>query len=281
MVVARASRPWLVTARRWSASASWSDGFRAPAFLELTCADPQAPCIGLQAGVAPDATFTALRPVRSRSFDAGVRVTPVPAIDASLNVFRVDLHDDIYGVTAANTNEVWFKNVGDRRRQGLELSVDARRGPVTLAASWTYTRATFESDFSMATPRVTGGEEAVSRGDRIPLVPDHVLDGEARVRALRWLVLSAGVRHVGSQRLRGDEANVAAPLPAYDLVRAGAEARFGRWTTALRATNLLNARFETFGTYSVDARNGGVDPVPFLTPGAPVRLVLTMRWEIE
>jgi iron complex outermembrane recepter protein len=269
------------TSRRWSASTSWSDGFRAPAFLELTCADPAAPCVGLQAGVAPDATFTHLRPVRSRSFDAGVKVTPVPSFGASLNVFRVDLHDDIYGVTAANTNEVWFQNVGDTRRQGLELSADARRGPVELEASWTYTRATFESDFQMATPR-TGGEEDVRRGDRIPLVPDHVVDGEARVRALRWLVLSAGFRHVGSQRLRGDESNVAAPLPAYDLVRAGAEARFGRWTTAVRATNLLNARYETFGTYSVDARNGGVDsrPVPFLTPGAPVRLVVTMRWEV-
>src|SRR5574337_813246 len=43
---------------------SYSQGFRVPAFLELTCAQPDSPCVGLQAGVAPDTGFFKLSPVR-------------------------------------------------------------------------------------------------------------------------------------------------------------------------------------------------------------------------
>ncbi|HLQ21938.1 MAG TPA: TonB-dependent receptor, partial [Gemmatimonadales bacterium] len=45
--------------------ASYAEGFRAPAFLELTCAGPGAVCPGLQVGVAPDPP---LKPVVARTW---------------------------------------------------------------------------------------------------------------------------------------------------------------------------------------------------------------------
>ncbi len=264
--------------RRLSAAASWSDGFRAPAFLELTCADPLAPCVGLQAGVAPDATLTHLRPVRSRSFEAGVTTAPADGVTAALNAFRIDLHDDIYSVPAADATSLYFQNVGDTRRQGLEATLRAERGPASVEVGYAFTRATFESDVTLATPRLPAGVEEVHPGDRLPMVPEHQLDVEGRVRPRKWLELSAGVHWVGPQPFRGDEANVAPMLPAYTVVRAGAEARWGRWSAALRATNLLDAKYETFGTYATNGRSptGGIEP--FLTPGPPIRVFLTLRW---
>ncbi|HEY6098244.1 MAG TPA: TonB-dependent receptor [Anaeromyxobacter sp.] len=269
------------SAQRWSASASWSEGFRAPAFLELTCANPLAPCVGLQAGVAPDATLTRLRPVRSRSFEVGVTAFPLDGFTAALTAFRIDLHDDIYSVTAADTTRIYFQNVGDTRRQGLELAARVERGPVRVDLGYAWIRATFESDLGLATPRLQGGSEQVRPGDRLPQIPEHKLDLEARVRALAWLGVSAGFQLVGAQFLRGDEANVAPRLAAYRTLRAGVEARWGRWTAALRAANILSARYETFGTFATNGRNpaGGIEP--FLTPGQPMRVVLSVRWELD
>src|SRR2546430_6461581 len=46
--------------------ASYSEGFRAPAFLELTCAGPGAVCPGLQVRVAPDPPLKAVAGRASR-----------------------------------------------------------------------------------------------------------------------------------------------------------------------------------------------------------------------
>ena len=265
----------------WLASISYSQGFRAPAFLELTCADPAAPCVGLQAGVAPDATLTALRPVRSRAFEAGVSGSPVEGVTASLNAFRVDLYDDIYSVSAQGGTDVYFQNVGSTRRQGLEMALRVHRGIVDAAGTYAYTLATFQSDLTLGTPRTPSGDEQVERGDRLPLVPDHLLNLEGRVRPLEWLALSAGALFVGSQYFRGDEANVAPKLASYWVVRAGAEARWGHWSAFLRVANLLDASYQTFGTFARDGRTAAQPTVPFLTPGRPLHFVLGARWELD
>jgi outer membrane receptor protein involved in Fe transport len=270
-------------APQWLASASYSEGFRAPAFLELTCADPAAPCVGLQAGVAPDATLTRLRPVRSRSLEAGVTGSPLAGLVATAAAFRTDLGDDIYGVTPAGTNQVFFQNVGSTRRQGLELTLQLRSRILDLDAAYAYTRATFESDLTLATPRTAGGVEAVPRGAQLPLTPRHRLDLAARVRPVGGLTLEAGLLWVGSQFLRGDEANQASRLAPHAVARAGVVYERGSWMVSLRAVNLLDARYQTFGTYAVNGRLG-IDPPPtepFLTPGPPLRIVAGLRWELE
>ncbi len=265
-------------APEWLASLSWSQGARAPAFLELTCADPTAPCIGLQAGVAPDATFTNLRPVRSNAWEAGVAGSPLPGLTASANAFLVDLHDDIYAVTGLTSNTVYFQNVGTTRRQGLELGLRFRRGMVDLVGSYAWTVATFQNDVQLAN---ANGPEQVHKGDRLPLVPESLLDAELRVSPLDWLALYAGAKFVGSQYLRGDEANEAPKLASYWLVRAGVEGHWGKWSATLRATNLLNASYQTFGTFAPDGRLPGQPVVPFLTPGRPLGVVLGARWALD
>lgn len=268
---------------RWAfgpavAFASVGGGFRAPAFLELTCADPAAPCIGLQAGVAPDTSFGHLRPVRARTAEVGVTASAGEALTVRASLFRVDLHDDIYSVTPPGTTSVVFQNVGDTRRQGLELSLRARLGrALDLEGSYAYTLATFESDVLLATPR-TGGVEPVARGAELPMTPRHRAGLGARWHLLSWLDLSSALRLVGSQRYVGDEENVAPRLAAAAVLDAGVEARWRRTALFVRATNVLDARYEVFGTWSTNGRAPGQPIEPFLTPGAPLQVFAGLRW---
>jgi len=278
--VPAASITWAF-APSWLASVSYTDGFRAPAFLELTCANPQSPCVGLQSGVAPDPSFTPLRPVRSRSFEAGVSGSPVPGVFASANAFVVNLSDDIYSVTEPGTTLVYFQNIGNTRRQGLELSLRVIEGIFGFKATYAYTLATFQSDLVLATPRTASGVENVRPGDQLPLVPSQVLNMEGRVRPLPWLTVSAGALFVGSQYFLGDEANVAPKLSPYWILSAGAEGRWGRWGAFVRAVNVANAGYQTFGTFSPDAKTAGQPIVPFLTPGLPLRFAAGVRWELD
>ena len=265
----------------WLASISYARGFRAPAFLEITCADPAAPCVGLQAGVAPDATFTALQPVTSQTFEVGVTGSPMEGVTGTLNAFLVNLNDDIYSVSAQGSTSIYFRNVGATRRQGVEASLRVQRGILGFNGTYAYTLATFQDDLILGTPRTPDGTEFVKKGDQLPLIPNHILNLEGRVRPLDWLTLTAGALFVGSQYFRGDEANEAPKLPSYWVVRAGAEARWRSWSAFVRVANLFNSSYQTFGTFAPDGRIAGQPIVPFLTPGLPLRFVAGIRWELD
>jgi outer membrane receptor protein involved in Fe transport len=262
------------------AALSYTEGFRAPAFLELTCADANAPCVGLQAGVAPDATFTNLRAVRSRGLEGSLTAPLAEGLLVTLGAFRVDLRNDIYSVTPPGTTLIYFKNVGPTRRQGVEATLRLRRRLLDVDGTWSMTRATFQSELpTLATPRT--GTQVVPRGADLPLSPRHRVDLEARVRPQPWWTLEVGLAWVGAQYFRGDEANEAPRLPAYALARAGVEVRWGPWTASLRLQNLFDTRYQTFGTFATDGRAPGQPVAPFLTPGPPLRAVAGIRWELE
>src|SRR6266481_5795016 len=97
---------------------SWSQGFRAPALLELTCAGPAAICPGLQAGTAPDPP---LNPVRATNYEIGLRTRPVQWLSGQVSVYRTDVADDIFSVSPTGTTGVYFQNIGRTRRQGVEV----------------------------------------------------------------------------------------------------------------------------------------------------------------
>jgi len=261
---------------RYGVYVAYKEGFRAPAFLELTCAEPQAPCIGLQSGVAADPSFAALRPVKARAYEVGSRARPRDWLEASAALFRTDLADDIYSVSPIET-QVYFKNVGDTRRQGIELSVRGTyRNWIDGYINYTYTRSTFETDFAIASPRTPGDNQEVRVGNRLPLSPDHRLNLGLQYRPLPWLAISATAAYVGEQYFRGDEENSQPRLNAYLVLGAGVRARWKSLVGFLSVSNLLNSKYETFGTF---AHNGPVIE-PFLSPGPPIRFLLGAGYQI-
>jgi iron complex outermembrane recepter protein len=256
--------------------AAYGEGFRAPAFLELTCATPAAICPGLQAGAAPDPPIQA---VKARSFEAGGRARPLPWLDVDLTLFRTDVIDDIFSVSPTGTVGVFFQNVGPTRRQGIELG--ARASVARRVRGWmnyTYTEATFRDVVILATPRVTGTcpgglcTQIVKDGSDLPMVPRHRLNAGVEYWLTPWLAASLSMRYVGPQRLRGDEANVEAPLSDQLVVGAGLRAAHKGFSAFLAVDNLFDARDETFGTFAVNARAAGAPVERFLTPAPPIHV---------
>ena len=257
--------------------ASYGEGFRAPAFLELTCAGPGAVCPGLQAGVAPDPP---LKAVKARNYELGVRAHPTSWLDGELALFRTDVIDDIFSVSPTGTNGLFFQNVGNTRRQGVELSLGLKPWKMLEARlSYTYTEATFQNDLVLATPRLTADCAAppctqnVRAGNDLPLVPRHRLNASLDYHPTSWLTLWIGGSYVGTQRLRGDEANEEQKLGDYVVVNGGVRAEWKKLEAFVTINNLLNNAYETFGTF---APNGKVDGGPverFLTPAVPINVL--------
>ncbi len=149
---------------------SYGEGFRAPAFLELTCAGPGAVCPGLQVGVAPDPP---LKAVKARTYEAGVYARPVAWLDLSATAYRSDVQDDIFAVAPTGTTGVFFQNIGSTRRQGIEASARGRAGrALDLYLNYAYTEATFEDRVDLATP-LPPGSQTVAAGRSFALVPRH------------------------------------------------------------------------------------------------------------
>ena len=256
---------------------TFAQGFRAPAFLELSCAGPAAVCPGLQAGVAQDPP---LNPVRVNHYEIGARVRPFQWLGIEAALYRTDVIDDIYAVTPTGTTGVFFQNVGNTRRQGLELDAQA-----TVARDWdlrlnyTYTQATFRSDLELTTSRLVPGcdeppcTEPVQKGNDLPLIPRHRLNVSVDYRVAPWLTLWVSGAFVSSQWFRGDEENVEPKLSSYFLMSAGVRARYRALSAFLTINNLLNNKYETFGTFAPNAKAAGTPIEPFLTPAPPINVV--------
>ena len=255
--------------------ASYSEGFRAPAFLELTCAGPGSVCPGLQAGVAPDPP---LKAVTARSYEVGVTARPFTWLDVEGSVFRTDLSDDIFSVAPTGTIGVFFQNIGRTRREGFELGMRARAaGRLEAYLNYAWTRATFQDSATLATP-LPPGVETVRPGDSLALVPRHRVNAGAAYHPWPWATLSVDLRYVGSQFLRGDEVNRQAPLPDYVVVGVGASARIGRLEIFTRVNNLFDVRYETFGTFAINGRAPGNPVERFLTPAPPLNALVGAQY---
>ena len=255
---------------------SWSQGFRAPAMLELTCSGPAAICPGLQAGTAPDPP---LKPVRATNLELGMRARLLPWLSGLISGYWTEVFDDIFAVSPAGTTGVYFQNIGRTRRQGLELMVRGKPA-FWLESTLTYalTFARFRDEVSLATPRAVPGcdtptcTERVPAGSDFPLVPRHRASAALDFRPLPWLSLSLSGVFVSSQYLRGDEANTAPRLDPWFTLEGAVRATASGFSAWIRGVNLANAEYSSFGTYARNPKLPGSPVEPFLTPGRPIQI---------
>jgi iron complex outermembrane recepter protein len=268
---------------------NYDEGMRVPTPVELTCADPNAPC-SLPNAFSADPP---LKAVVARNVELGARGTLGPAISFTAAFFRTNLDNDILFVSSGGgaINSGFFENVGQTRRQGVELGLDGKTGAFNLSAHYTYLEATFETPLVLNSPEnstaaaltcPTCTEIQVVPGDRIPGIPKHVvkLRAEYAVRAFTF-----GVNVLGQSSLyaRGDENNqdVNGPIPGFVLVNLDAHyALSSRWNLFARVDNLFDRRYFTYGLLgenvltaagnTFDATGTTWRPEQFRTVGAPL-----------
>ncbi|MBN9505816.1 MAG: TonB-dependent receptor [Altererythrobacter sp.] len=270
--------------------AGYAETNRAPTPAELSCADEDAPCSLTNFFVADPP----LRQVVARNYELGALG------DADLSgwrlrwlasAYRADINDDIQYSPSAIRGRAYFRNVGDTRRQGIELSAEARRGALRLAASYAYTDATYRSPLAVSSPaHPQAGEDGtieVARGDRLPGIPRHsaVLSADyaGTLARGRRFTLGGDVVARSSQYLVGDEANLEKPVPGYALVNLRGSIELVRGLSLFGAlTNAFDRKFATFGTFSevdeidLEEAPGASNPRAY-GPGQPRRWTLGLR----
>lgn len=267
--------------RRWLGGyASYSESNRAPTPVELTCASPTDPCR------LPNAFLSdpPLDQVIARTVEVGVRGAAEPAgitVGYDLAGFHtVNARDILFISSGMVANQGYFANVGDTRRQGIEVDLTGRKrldggSRIDLGVHYTLLDATFETPFSAPSalhPDAVGGHIDVRAGARMPSIPAHVLKVALDVRSS--FGLSAGVSVVGntSQYLRGDEANLLSPVPGYAVVNARAAVRLGAHASVFAVVNnLFDTQASTFGVLgdATEVLGPAFDSPRFLGPGAP------------
>jgi outer membrane receptor protein involved in Fe transport len=266
------------------AYASIGQSFRAPAILELGCADPDATCpLPFALGDDPP-----LRPVRATTYEVGGRwLRGIAQLDASL--YRTDVRDEIFFIASEKAlYSGYFTNLARTQREGAELAAQLSLlgDRITAYASYAYTCATFQSaaelfsirsDADFATSALAGANDVVA-GDRLPLTPAHQAKSGALARLPRGVEVGADVRWFGRQWLRGDEANATRPLAAYTTANARLALEVREWEFALLAENLFDSHAATFGTFNENRRTGALER--FLTPmnARALKLVVRLAW---
>ncbi|MGD0585242.1 MAG: TonB-dependent receptor [Oryzomonas sp.] len=244
--------------------ADYSEGMRAPTPVELTCADPSAPC-SLPSSFVSDPP---LKPVVARTWETGVRVKLSDLLRWNLAAFRTELSNDILfiNVPGGNLSNGFYQNVGKTLRQGLEAALKGKQGGLDWYANYSFVRATYENQVTLQNAI---GPEEVSPGDRIPGIPEHRINVGAEYELLPGWFLGGDLQYASSQFARGDDNNRLPQVSGYVVVNLNTRYRVTKHLELFAlANNVFDRQYETFGAVSNNFFTGQTER--FLSPGAPI-----------
>ncbi len=248
-----------LTYNPWSALtvyANYGEGFRVPTTDELFAFGPF--------GSNPD-----LKPVKSRTYEVGLRARPADWLETAAALFLTDVKDEIVFVV---TDPVTFtgrnENLPKTRRQGAEVGVKIHPHTwVDILLNYTYTDARFQTNFES-----TVG--TVAKGDTVPLVPMHRANGTVNFHPLPGLEISLNGQYVSRQVLLNDEPNQSYyRIQDAFIVNAQASYTWKQFRLFIQGNNLTDRKDETYGTLV----GGTVFVMP--APGINVLGGLTIRFE--
>lgn len=256
-----------------TAFASYSESNRAPTPSELTCSEPESPCAYPNAFLADPP----LDDVVARTVESGLRGQN-NAVNWSANVYYTELEDDLFFFPedeALSDNAAGrlglgnFRNLDKTARAGIELGLNGQAEKLSWYANYGYVRATFEDNFTYSRQ---GQLYNVSKGDRLPSVPEHNIKIGADYAFTPKFSAGMTASYHSSQYFRGDEANVDRKIEHYKVVNL-----HGRYKATenleffAKVDNLFDSEYETFGLYGEADEAPGLDieDPRFVGAGAP------------
>jgi len=260
---------------------AYNEGMRAPTAVELTCADPEDPCKLPNAFLADPP----LEKVVAKTWEGGFRGRLFGNTGYSLTLFRTKLEDDIQFIgSATSPGAGFFQNVGETRRQGLELGLSHQVDRLRLTAGYSLIDATFESFLTINSPfnssavDVDGDGEPdlinVTPGNHIPGIPRHQFKLRADYAFTPKFLAGVSVQAFSDTYARGDENNqdINGTVPGYAVVNLDAayqwDDRLQFWA---RINNLFDEDYESFGVLGANFFTGAGFTYYDGTPGAAPR----------
>jgi iron complex outermembrane recepter protein len=251
--------------------ANYNQASRAPTVVELGCSNPLQPC-GLPNDFASDPD---LKQVVANTFELGLRGNLAgQKLTWSADVFRTKNRDDIQFV-ATSTNAGYFTNVGDTRRQGVDLAIGGRAERLRWNLSYSFVDATFQSPFVVSAESNStadaNGDIQVHPGDRIPLIPRHTGKLAVDYQITEKLDVGGNLVIASGSYLHGNEnnANQAGQtngegqyiigtgwIPSYAVINLQGSYNIAKSVQVFaRINNLLNKEYATGGFLTTNTFN--------------------------
>jgi iron complex outermembrane recepter protein len=270
---------------------SYNQGMRAPTAIELTCANPSAPC------PLPNAFLSdpPLQPVIAKTLELGGRGMLSRNTTWSAAVYRANLSNDIQFVSASASGAVgYFTNIPQTRREGLELGVQQQLGAVKLQAAYALVDATYQSSFTVQSPNNStanaAGDIQVQPGDRIPGIPRNNFKLRADWQTTPKLSFGATLVYSSSQYAQGDNnnQNSSGPVAGYTIVNLDGRYQITDQLQVFgRINNLFDRTYQTAGVLGENFFTGanftynlaGATPSLFASPGAPFGIWVGVRYD--
>ena len=247
--------------------ADYAEGFRTPSALELACADPAAPCSGVPNAFGADPNLAA---VVSHTWEIGLRGNLSDRLVWRTAYYLTTLDNDIlFNQSSLNTG--YFSNVGQTRRQGVELGLDGHAKRLDYALDLDWIEATYQSAFAIANQNNSAFGIPVTPGNIIPGIPQWVFKGRVSYALDNATRVGMAVQAQGPTYARGDDNNldVNGMVPGYATVKIDINRSLGKSVNVYAgASNLFNASYSSFGMLGANNLTTGA-PEQFRAVGAP------------
>ena len=259
---------------------SYSESARAPSPMELSCANPEAPC-KLPNSFVSDPP---LEQVVAKTWEGGFRgdlnkLLGKGDLKWNLGYFHTMNNDDIiFNRSGGITNQGYFSNVGQTQRYGIEAGTTVNYQQVFsqiddwhFATNYTYLNARFMDGFDTQDPINNTEIAAVTKGDRIPGLPEHIY--KATIGVDLWKKVSLGFDGIysGDKYFRGDEANNNPQLSGYWIFNSTAEYKVTKnFAVFGKLNNVFDTHYNSFGVYgNATSVLPGYDDGRFVSSGSP------------
>jgi len=235
---------------------SYSESNRAPTPLELACANPDRPCLLPNSLVADPP----LKQVTGKTYEVGFRGQLPNTYDGGIitykiGAFRTDLSNDILSLaTPGNAARAYFVNVPATQRQGIEVGAEYTADYLRVYANYALIDATFQFNGTLSSPNnplAVDGAIQVTRGNTVPLVPNHQIKAGFDYYITPDWQVGLYLQAFSSSFYRGDESNLNRKLPPYYVLNFQTKYQVTKNLEVFGLiTNLTNNRYATFGTFA-------------------------------
>jgi outer membrane receptor protein involved in Fe transport len=220
---------------------SYSQSMRAPTSVELSCANPNNPCL-MPSGFNSDPD---LKAVVAQTVEIGGRGKILGKVNWNAALYNSRLSNDIQFLAAPNsTTYGYFSNVGSTERRGFEMGLQTRIQNWFLSGNLGFVNAIYKSNFT------TSGGESVSIGDVIPGIPRSTLKLRTAYTFSSQSLIAANLKLVSSQLMHGNESNAdpKAKVAGYGLLNLDFHHRVTKELSFFtNINNLFNKQYSTYG----------------------------------
>lgn len=255
---------------------NYNEGFRVPTAVELSCADPAAPCTLPNSFVSDPP----LKAVVAHTLEVGARAKWNEYIKWNFALYQtLNTNDILFLNSPGSVVNGYFANVGATQRQGVELGLSGLLlDSLNWYLSYGLVNATYQTTAELGNAL---GSQTVYPGDRIPSIPQDTVKFGAEYEILKGWFFGGDLQYVSSQYARGDNANLYPQIPSYTVVNLNTRYVVNQYVELFAmGRNIFDQHYASFGQVGQNFFQND-QATQFWGPGAPATgyAGIRLHWE--